>query len=74
MNKPEILFADEPTSDLDELTEREIMSVLRDLHAGGTTILMVTHNTELIPFADRIIRIEGGNLVESHPWYQIPKT
>jgi ABC-type lipoprotein export system ATPase subunit len=73
MNKPEILFADEPTSDLDELTEREIMSVLRDLHAGGTTILMVTHNTELIPFANRIIRIEGGNLVEPHPWYQIQK-
>jgi ABC-type lipoprotein export system ATPase subunit len=73
MNKPEMLFADEPTSDLDELTEQQIMCILRDLHTRGTTILMVTHSTELIPFADRIVRIEGGSLVDSQPWFQIQK-
>ena len=64
MNRPEILLADEPTSDLDERTEQEIMSVLRELHSGGTTILMVTHSTELIPYANRTLRMEEGNLVD----------
>jgi ABC-type lipoprotein export system ATPase subunit len=63
INEPEILLADEPTSDLDEQTEREIMSVLKELHSAGTTILMVTHSTELIPYVDRTLKLEGGNLV-----------
>ena len=62
MNRPEILMADEPTSDLDELTERDIMAMLRELHLSGTTILMVTHSTELIPYADRTMKMEGGRL------------
>lgn len=62
MNEPEILLADEPTSDLDEKTEQEIMSFLRELHSSGTTILMATHSTGLIPFADRTLRMEGGNI------------
>lgn len=64
MNKPEILLADEPTSDLDERTELEIMSFLRRLHAGGTTILMVTHSSEFIPYADRTMKMEEGRLVD----------
>jgi putative ABC transport system ATP-binding protein len=64
MNEPGILLADEPTSDLDELTERDIMAVLRELHTRGTTILMVTHSTELIPFADRALKMEDGNITE----------
>jgi ABC-type lipoprotein export system ATPase subunit len=63
-NGPEILLADEPTSDLDEGTEQEIMSVLKELHAGGMTILMVTHSTELIPYVDRTLKLEGGNLAD----------
>ncbi|HTY81159.1 MAG TPA: ABC transporter ATP-binding protein [Dehalococcoidales bacterium] len=63
MNDPEILLADEPTSDLDERTEQEIMSILRELHSGGMTILMVTHSTGLIPHASRTLKLEGGNLV-----------
>lgn len=64
MNGPELLLADEPTSDLDELTERDIMAVLRELHSQGKTILMVTHSTELIPFADRALKMEDGNVVK----------
>ncbi len=64
MNEPEMLLADEPTSDLDELTERDIMDVLLELHSGGTTILMVTHSSELIPFADRSLRMEDGHLFD----------
>lgn len=64
MNEPEILLADEPTSDLDELTERYIMSVLRELHSRGITILMVTHSTELITYASRVLKMEASKLVE----------
>jgi ABC-type lipoprotein export system ATPase subunit len=64
MNEPEILLADEPTSDLDVRTEQEIMSVLRELHINGMTILMVTHSTELIPYVDRTLKLEGGNLAD----------
>ena len=64
MNEPEILLADEPTSDLDEATERDIMAVMQELHSGGTTILMVTHSTELIPYASRALKMEGGTLID----------
>jgi ABC-type lipoprotein export system ATPase subunit len=67
INEPEILLADEPTSDLDEQTEREIMSLLEELHSGGMTILMVTHSTELIPYVDRTLKLEGGSLVDFGP-------
>jgi putative ABC transport system ATP-binding protein len=64
MNRPEILLADEPTSDLDELTEKDIMVILKELHSAGTTILMVTHSTELIPYSNRALKMEEGNIVD----------
>jgi len=67
MNKPEILLADEPTSDLDELTEEESIDILRELHSEGTTILMVTHNTDLIKYANRTLKMEEGNLANFKP-------
>jgi ABC-type lipoprotein export system ATPase subunit len=67
INEPEILLADEPTSDLDERTEQEIMSFLQKVHSGGTTILMATHSTGLIPYANRTLRMEDGNLTDFVP-------
>lgn len=67
MNQPEILLADEPTSDLDERTEQDILAVMQELHSGGTTILMVTHSTELIPYATRTLKMEEGNLANFKP-------
>jgi ABC-type lipoprotein export system ATPase subunit len=64
INRPEIILADEPTSDLDVQTEREIMGLLRDIHQSGVTFLMVTHSLELIPYATRAFRMESGSL---HP-------
>lgn len=64
MNGPEILLADEPTSDLDELTERDIMRFLLELHSTGMTILMVTHSSELIRYASRTLKMENGGIVE----------
>ena len=52
INAPVLILADEPTSDLDEQTEQEIMDLLRGINDSGVTIVMVTHSMELVPFAD----------------------
>jgi ABC-type lipoprotein export system ATPase subunit len=64
INAPALLLADEPTSDLDEETERQIMDGFRKLNRErGLTLIMVTHNLRLAEQTDRIIRISGGKLV-----------
>jgi ABC-type lipoprotein export system ATPase subunit len=57
-------LADEPTSDLDELTEIEIMDQFRELNRDrGMTLIMVTHNLRLAEQADRVLHIASGSLV-----------
>lgn len=64
INAPALLVADEPTSDLDEETERQIMDGFRKLNRErGLTLIMVTHNLRLAEQTDRIIHISGGKLV-----------
>jgi ABC-type lipoprotein export system ATPase subunit len=64
MNQPEILLADEATSNLDEETEKEIMTLFQEIHATtGTTILMVVHNTYLASYATRSIRMVNGTIL-----------
>ena len=64
MNEPDLLLADEPTSDLDELTEQEIMGIFRDIHQRtGITVLLVTHASELEVFGTRGVRMAGGQIV-----------
>jgi putative ABC transport system ATP-binding protein/lipoprotein-releasing system ATP-binding protein len=66
INQPELILADEPTSDLDELTEQEIMGLFREVHASkGVTILLVTHSLHLGAFGTRAIRMKSGRIVES---------
>jgi len=66
MNEPSILLADEPTSDLDELTEHEILALFQEIHAQtGVTVLLVTHSTELGRYGTRSIRMAGGELVSN---------
>lgn len=63
-NKPSILFADEPTGNLDEETSEKVEKLLFDLNKGaGTTLVVVTHNPELAARTQRIIRIKGGTVV-----------
>jgi len=64
INDPSILIADEPTGDLDVDTEAEIMALFRELNRGGITIVMVTHNPDLIPCATEIYRMDRGRLVQ----------
>jgi putative ABC transport system ATP-binding protein/lipoprotein-releasing system ATP-binding protein len=65
-NQPRILLADEPTSDLDEQTEREIVSLFQDIHAQtGVTIVMVTHTTQLVSYGTRAIQMASGRVVDA---------
>jgi len=64
MNQPDILLADEPTSNLDEQTEMEIMALFGDLHANlGITIMMVTHTHQLLSFGTRAIEMANGQII-----------
>lgn len=64
INQPDLLLADEPTSDLDEETEQEIMTIFRDIHRRtGITILLVTHAGELEAFGTRGVRMAEGRVV-----------
>src|SRR5450432_2421610 len=63
MNAPRVLFADEPTGNLDADTGRQIMSVLEKLHRDqGQTIVMVTHDRALARTADRTLVLREGRL------------
>src|SRR5688572_1300313 len=64
MNRPRILFADEPTGNLDNESSAHIVELLFELNrSAGTAIVLVTHNLELAARAGRIIRLRGGRLV-----------
>lgn len=62
-NQPQILFADEPTGNLDAETSEKVEKLLFDLNKeAGTTLILVTHNLELAAKTQRIIRIKGGKV------------
>ena len=62
-NEPTLLLADEPTGALDSEGGHEVLELFRRLHAGGQTILMVTHDDDVAAAADRIVRMRDGRIV-----------
>jgi lipoprotein-releasing system ATP-binding protein len=63
INRPTVLLADEPTGNLDVTTGQEIMGLLRDLNENsGLTIVMVTHNLDLVAESDRVVRLLAGQV------------
>ena len=63
-NEPKILFADEPTGNLDEETSDKVVKLIFDLNKeAGTTLVLVTHDMDLASKTQRVIRIKGGKLV-----------
>jgi putative ABC transport system ATP-binding protein len=64
---PAILLADEPTGNLDSQNSEAVMELLRELHSGGATICMVTHDARYAQHADRVISLFDGRLVSHQP-------
>src|SRR5438046_8528423 len=64
--KPAILLADEPTGNLDSRNGEAVMDLLRELHAGGATICMVTHDSRFAQNADRTVHLFDGRVVEDN--------
>lgn len=60
INDPRIIFADEPTGNLDSKSEKEIMDLLTELNASGITIILVSHEQEIAQYARRIVRMRDG--------------
>lgn len=63
INNPDVIFADEPTGNLDSKSGRQIMEILQSLNEAGHTIILVTHETGTAEHADRIIKIVDGEIV-----------
>ncbi len=63
-NNPAVILADEPTGNLDTRTGQEILSLFRELHREGRTLIVVTHDPEVAQEAERIIYLRDGRIVE----------
>ena len=61
---PKILFADEPTANLDNISSESVMEVFKDLHNQGQTIIMVTHEPEYTTYCDRVIYLSDGQIID----------
>jgi putative ABC transport system ATP-binding protein len=62
VGKPAILLADEPTGNLDSSTSAEILALIKELHSGGQTVVMVTHEPEIAEQCHRIVRLQDGRV------------
>lgn len=63
VSNPQIIFADEPTGNLDTKTSLEIMEILKTLHQQGKTIILVTHEKDIAAYAERIIAVRDGLII-----------
>jgi putative ABC transport system ATP-binding protein len=65
-NNPEVILADEPTGNLDSKTGLEIMNMLKELNKQGKTIILVTHDLNLIKYGNKIIKLKDGKIVDNN--------
>ncbi len=65
VNDPKILLCDEPTGNLDRKTGLQIMDILTDLHQKGKTVIIVTHDPKIAEYAQHIVRLDDGRIVEN---------
>jgi putative ABC transport system ATP-binding protein len=67
VNDPSILLADEPTGNLDSATSEEIMALFDELHQGGNTVVLVTHEPEIAEHAWRKVMLKDGKVISDQP-------
>ncbi|MBI4134894.1 MAG: ABC transporter ATP-binding protein [Candidatus Sungbacteria bacterium] len=70
VNDPSVIFADEPTGNLDSKSGCEVMQIFESLHDKGRTIILVTHETYTAEFAERLIRLKDGRIEADEPMKQ----
>jgi putative ABC transport system ATP-binding protein len=63
INRPALLLADEPTGALDSRTTEEVLAIFEDLHAGGITLVMVTHEDDVAARAQQVVHFRDGKVV-----------
>jgi putative ABC transport system ATP-binding protein len=66
-NEPTLLLADEPTGALDSEGGAEVIELLRRLHTGGQTVMLVTHDADVAEAAERIVRMRDGRIIDALP-------
>ena len=66
MRKPEVLFADEPTGDLDDQNTELVFRALKEAADQGAAVMVVTHEGEAAGYADRIYRMDAGELYDGN--------
>jgi ABC-type lipoprotein export system ATPase subunit len=59
-----VIFADEPTGNLDEANGREVLAMFHELHREGSTLVVVTHSEEVASEARRVVRLRDGRIAE----------
>ena len=64
VNDPAIVLADEPTGNLDSASGQAIVTLFRELHASGQTIVLITHDSGIARLASRVVRMQDGAIVE----------
>ena len=64
---PALILADEPTGNLDSVSTADVMRLMDELHDGGRTIVLITHDVEVAGAAGRVVRIRDGLLSENDP-------
>jgi putative ABC transport system ATP-binding protein len=67
LNEPDLLLADEPTGNLDSNSAADVMALLRELHAGGQTLVLVTHDPAIAASAQRTIHLRDGRVAGDQP-------
>ena len=72
INSPRIIFADEPTGNLDSKSEKEILGILHDLNKQGITVIIVTHEDEIGKQANRLIRMRDGEIQSDERFAPLP--
>ena len=65
VNNPEMIVADEPTGSLDSQSQENVLEIFKELAEAGKTVIIVTHNPEVADYADVVIKMEDGEVVET---------